>query len=114
MDITHADYQVHYDEAAAIVTCQGSFRLRDAEAYQPILNLLTRAAAAKPVVLTLDVRALRFLNSAGINTLAKFILLMRQHTSSVVLIKGSRQHPWQKKSLTNYQRLLPTVQLEIA
>ncbi|MDH3602828.1 MAG: hypothetical protein OEU26_24720 [Candidatus Tectomicrobia bacterium] len=81
MDVTHADYQVYYDETAATVTCQGSFRLRGAKEYQPILDLITQAAATEPDNLTLDVRALRLLNSEGINTLAKFILLLRQYST---------------------------------
>ncbi len=112
MNITHADYQVHYDEANAIVTCQGSFRLHGEE-YEPILELLIRAADAMPDTLTLDVRELQFLNSSGINTLAKFILQVRKHKVSQVVIQGSNQYPWQGKSLKNFQRLLPGLQMEI-
>ena len=112
MDITHADYQVHYDEANAIVTCQGSFRLHGEE-YKPILDLMISAADAMPDTLTLDVRELQFLNSSGINTLAKFILQVRKHKVSQVVIQGSSQYPWQGKSLKNFQRLLPGLQMEI-
>ena len=114
MEISHEDYQVHYDEGAATVTCQGAFRLRGRAAYQPILDLLMQAADAKPGTLTLDVSALEFLNSSGINTLSKFILQVRKHKTSTVLIKGSHQYPWQGKSLTNFQRLLPGLHLELA
>ncbi len=113
MDVTHEDYQVHYDEGNAIVTCQGSFRLRGGEEYAPILQVLMEAADAKPASLTLDVRELQFLNSSGINTLSKFILQVRKHKSSQVVIKGSSQYPWQQKSLKNFQRLLPGLLLEI-
>ena len=113
MEITHADYQVHYDEATATITCQGSFRLRDAAEYQPILDLLTQAARSQAATVTLDVRGLRFLNSQGINTLAKFILLMRQQPGRAVIIEGNHLYPWQQKSLKNYQRLMPSVELKI-
>jgi hypothetical protein len=113
MDITHADYQVNYDEEKAIVKCQGSFRLHGEE-YEPILGLMLKAADAKPDTLTLDVRELQFLNSSGINTLAKFIIQVRKHDVSQVVIQGSTQFPWQEKSLKNLQRLLPGLQMEIA
>lgn len=113
MDINNADYQVHYDETNAIVTCQGSFRLSGGEEYQPILDLLIQAADAKPNVLTLDVRELQFLNSSGINMLSKFVLHVRKDKASQVVIRGSALFPWQAKSLKNFERLLPGLKLEI-
>ena len=112
MDIIHEDYQVHYDEANSIVICRGSFRLQGAE-YKPILELLLSAAVAVPAALNLDVRELQFLNSSGINTISKFILQVRKHKVSQVVIRGSSRFPWQAKSLKNLQRLLPTLQMEI-
>jgi len=112
MDISHDDYQVHYDEAASTVRCSGSFRLHGEE-YQPVLDLLTRAADAKPATLTLDVRELQFLNSSGINTLSKFVLQVRKHNVSGVVVQGTVRYPWQEKSLKNLQRLLPALKLEI-
>ena len=84
MEIIHADYQVHYNEATATIPCQGSLRLRDATAYQAILDLLTQAATTQAATLTLDVSALRFLNTMGINTFSQFILLMRQQPKRIV------------------------------
>lgn len=104
---------VRYDPESATVICQGSFRLRGTEEYAPILQVLTDAADAKPATLILDLRQLRFLNSSGINTLSKFVLQVRKHNASQVVIKGSSQFPWQQKSLKNFQRLLPDLQLEI-
>jgi hypothetical protein len=113
MDIIHDDYQVRYDAATATVLCQGSFRLRGTEEYAPILQVLTAAVDAQPATLTLDLRTLQFLNSSGINTLAKFVLHARQYSTTQVVLKGSHQFPWQEKSLKNFQRLLPRLQLEI-
>lgn len=113
MDIVHADYQVLYDTATATVRCQGAFRLRGTEEYAPILQVLTAAADAQPATLTLDLRTLQFLNSSGINTLAKFVLHVRQYPAVQVVLQGSHRFPWQEKSLKNFQRLLPGLQLEI-
>ena len=114
MEIIHEDYEVHYDEADAVVICRGSFRLHGSEEYQPILEILLAAADSKPEKLTLDVRELQFLNSSGINTLSKFILRVRKNELDQVLIRGSTQFPWQGKSLKTFQRLLPGLQMEIA
>jgi len=114
MDISHADYRVQYDEVNGIVACQGSFRLHGSEEYQPILDLLISAADARPDTLTLNVRELQFLNSSGINTLSKFILQVRKHKVSQVVIQGSDRFPWQAKSLKNFERLLPGLKLEIS
>ena len=58
-------------------------------------------------------RELQFLNSSGINTLSKFILQVRKHNVSQVVVQGSARFPWQEKSLKNLQRLLPALQLDI-
>jgi len=113
MEIKHEDYEVTYNPETATITCSGSFRLRGNEEYAPILQLMNQAADAKPETLTLDVRELRFLNSSGINTLSKFVIYVRQHQTCQMIILGSSQSPWQKKSLKNFQRLLPGLQLEI-
>ncbi|GIX48209.1 MAG: hypothetical protein KatS3mg131_2420 [Candidatus Tectimicrobiota bacterium] len=113
MEIANEEYVVRYDPDSATVTCQGSFRLRGMEEYAPILHLLLAAADAKPLTLVVDLRRLRFLNSSGINTLSKFVLRVRQHRVSQVVIKGSSEFPWQQKSLKNFERLLPGLRLEI-
>ena len=112
MDISRENYQVHYDKTNALVTFHGSFRLHDGE-FKPILDLLIAAANDKPEKLTLDVRELRFLNSSGIHTLLKFVLRVREHNASQVVVRGSRQFLWQAKVLKNLQRLLPGLQMEI-
>jgi len=110
-EINHADYQVVYDPEKATVVCAGSYRLSGPE-YDAILGVMNKAADAGHAVLTLDVSALQFLNSSGINTLSKFVIRMRKQSASQLIVKGSEAYPWQKKSLTNLQRLLPGLQVE--
>ncbi len=113
MEIKHENYQVTYDPTTTTITCQGSFRLRGSAEYAPIIDLLNKAADAKPETITLDVCGLQFLNSSGINTLSKFVIYVRKNKTCQVMILGSSQSPWQQKSLKNFQRLLPGLQLEI-
>ena len=87
--------------------------MRGPEEYPHILDLLTQAAKAKPATLTLDLRrsiSQQFRDQYP----SKFVLHVRKHNTSKIVIKGNRQYPWQRKSLTNFQRLLPALQLEIA
>jgi hypothetical protein len=112
MEIKHDDYTVTYNPEIATITCSGSFRLRGVE-YADILDLLKQVADAKPDTITLDVRELQFLNSSGINSLSKFVIQVRNHKVSQMVIKGSGRIPWQTKTLKNFQRLLPGLQLEI-
>ena len=60
MDITHQDYQVQYEEAAATVRCSGSFRLHGEE-YNPVLDLLTRAVTRGGQTIPLQPREFKLL-----------------------------------------------------
>lgn len=111
MEIIKNDYQVTYDADTATVRCSGSFRLTGDE-YAAITELLNAAADANPPALTLDLTNLQFLNSSGINSLSKFAIRLRKHNATQVTVKGNNGVPWQRKSLANLQRLLPTLQLE--
>jgi hypothetical protein len=114
MQAIHKDeYQLNYDPASATAVWSGSFRLHGPE-YTPILALMREAAANGQGTFTLDLRELKFLNSAGINTLYKFVSHMDEQKRSQVVIKGSTHYPWQKKALNNLLLLMPGVQLELA
>lgn len=113
MEIKTDNYTVRYDEASATVTCEGSFRLGGVDEYAPITGVLTTAAGKGPSTLTLDLRGLRFLNSSGINALSKFVIGVRQKGSIALVVRGSKAVPWQGKSLINFQRLMPTLKLEL-
>lgn len=111
-DIIHEDYAVHFDSDTTTVTCTGRFRLRGRAEYAPIVELLESVRATKPGVMTLDLRELRFLNSSGINMLSKLMLRARKQKDSQMVILCSKQIPWQRKSLPNLQRFLPSLELK--
>ncbi len=111
IEIKQDEYQVVYDPETATVVCAGSYRLSGPE-YAAILDVMNAAADANHPVITLDVSGLQFLNSSGINMISKFVIRMRKQPASQLIVKGSEEYPWQKKSLTNLQRLLPGLQLE--
>ncbi len=113
MEIKTKDYSMWYGAGAATVHCKGSFRLSGVEEYAPIVKMLNDAAATQPATLTLDLSELEFLNSSGINVLSKFVISMRQKPNVQLIILGSKQIPWQGKSLQNLQRLMPSLKLEL-
>lgn len=112
-EIKHENYHVTYNPDSATVTLAGSLRLQGDEEYAPLLKRLYTVAEAQPEQITLDICALRFLNSSGISTLSKFVLQVRKLNSSRMLVKGSSTFPWQQKSFRNFQRFLPGLELEI-
>ena len=111
MDIVSDKYAVYYNSDTKTILCTGSFRLTGSE-YAAITDILNTAADEKPAVLNLDLTGLKFLNSSGINTLSKFIIRLRKHKSSQVNVKGNSEFAWQKKSLSNFKKLLPELTLE--
>jgi hypothetical protein len=68
--------------------------------------------AEQPETLTIDLQALTFLNSSGINMLSKFVIKVRQQPGTRMVIVGSQMVPWQGKSLKNLQRLMPVLDLQ--
>jgi len=113
MEIKTEDYSICYDPVTETVSCQGSLRLSGLEEYAPIIELLNELADREPLMITLDLRKLEFLNSSGINVLSKFVIKVRQKGTIQMLVKGSKTILWQGKSLKNLQRLMPNLQLEL-
>lgn len=114
MEIKTEDYSVWYDETIATVIFQGSFRLNGMQEYAPIVQLLNDVAESGVPKITLNLQELQFLNSSGINVLSKFVIKVRQKKDINLIIKASKDIPWQGKSLKNLQRLMPSLTLELA
>ena len=112
-EIQGEDYTVQYDAKAATVYFTGDLSLSGPLEYEPIMNLLNAVAATDPATMTLDLRALGFLNSSGIHMVSKFVLSLRQKPATHLIVLGSKTIAWQGKSLKNFERLLPRVTLEI-
>jgi hypothetical protein len=56
--------------------------------------MLTDVLAGQPPVMTLDLSDLEFLNSSGINLLAKYTIRVRQQANVQVVVRGSSENPW--------------------
>jgi hypothetical protein len=104
-EIKTEDYQIIHDQESQIITFSGVLCLGSG-AYQPIDDLLSQAAAQKMDRIILDLRDLSLLNSAGINTLTRFLIRVRDQKSGSVMVRGNQAFDWQRKSLRNFQRLM--------
>lgn len=111
MEITGEKYRVAYHEETATITFQGSLRLQGLDAYASIASLLSSLADQHLETLTLNLHELEFLNSSGINMLSRFVVSIRKQGQTRLIVHGTHQFPWQTKSLKNFERLLPSLQL---
>lgn len=112
MEIKTNDYRVWAD--GATIHYEGTMRLSGTDAYAPILEIMQAVLATQPQAIVLDLTELEFLNSSGINLLAKFTIEVRKKGNIGLSVKGSTRIPWQSKSLPNLKKLYPAVELEIS
>lgn len=114
MELKGEDYLVSFNEPKNSVEFFGTIRLRDSADYQSISELLDTAFRKASEELVLDFRNLQFLNSAGINTISKFVIIARKKENVRLKVLGNEQISWQQKSLRNLQKLWAKVLIEIS
>jgi len=103
-------YKVELDEANGCIHMGGALRLGGLNEYAPISQMLEEALDGRDT-LTVDLTGLEFLNSSGIATLSKFVIVVRNRQNCALKIRGSNAIAWQGKSLNNLKRLMPALEL---
>ena len=111
--IQGTDYIVKLLSEDNTVVLSGELSLGGPKEYYPIKELLESVAEKEPESMTIDLKKLSFLNSSGISMLSKFVISLRKKKRLQLVVLGSEEIPWQKKSLKNLQKFLPGIKLEI-
>jgi hypothetical protein len=105
MKVDIGDAAVELDATGAVATVSGSLRLSNVAEYAPVRAFLDRAAEQAGDALTVDLRGLAYLNSAGITTLSLFVLARKKVGRPRLTIRGSTVIAWQDRSLKNFGKL---------
>ncbi len=121
MELKNQSYTIIYLPENNSIICQGSVLPNGDFEYDPIIHLFNEAIQhalsqlneqQRTKILTLDLKALEFLNSTGIRAMAKLVLQVREHEALSLEIIGDQAIPWQNKLLKNLQRLMPQLILK--
>ncbi len=105
-------YTLNLDEKNGILLLSGRLRLASLDDYQPIIDNLKRLSILVNETITLNISQLAFLNSLGIVVLSRFVIDCRKRKDKDLVITYTDDIPWQKKSVNNLQRLLPSLKLQ--
>ena len=113
MEFRGEDFVINYNQASNSVEFFGTLRLRDSADYKPLTDIFEAAHRNAKDVLILDFRNLQFLNSAGINTISRFVITARTSDTAQLRVLGNNEISWQQKSLRNLQKLWAKVAIEM-
>jgi hypothetical protein len=110
--IEDENYKIIYNSSEKNINFSGTLRLGGLAEYAPIVECLEEAVSECDSLIV-SLKELEFLNSSGIAMLSKFVINARNKPGFSLSLVGSKETPWQGKSLNNLQRLMPALSLDL-
>ncbi|MCG8698546.1 MAG: hypothetical protein MI922_10870 [Bacteroidales bacterium] len=105
MELKAGESDIRYIKENKEIIFEGSMRLASLKEYETVKAFLKDVSKEAKGTLILNFKSLEFLNSAGITTIILFLIYLKEQGKSKVKILGSRDVPWQTKSLDNFKKL---------
>ncbi|MFN4262884.1 MAG: hypothetical protein ACK4IT_04505 [Thioalkalivibrionaceae bacterium] len=99
-------FRVDFDHVRRRAVFEGALRRNGPAEYEVFWRELERMVA-RGGHCWIDLQLLEFLNSSGIAMLSRLVLRARDTDGLSVTIRGSRQIPWQARTLRNLSKLWP-------
>ena len=112
-NINGESFEVRLEENNSTVYFKGALRLNGTSDYAPILDLLKQTLSNSALPIVLDLRELDFLNSSGITMFSRFVIEARDHAGIDLQVLASEAVPWHARSLSNLQRLMPSLNVRL-
>lgn len=111
MELKQEDFSVIYDNASNAVVFRGRLRSTDPVMFRRLGELLAKADQTNRLAMVWDLRAMVYLNSAGLSVLYHFVNRKAREPGYALKVLANSQFAWQTSSLPNLKALLPGVQL---
>lgn len=112
MIIKTDDYRIEMVKTDASVI-SGKMRLPSPSAYIPQFEGIQKAITSVEGTYTIDIRDLEYLNSSGINALARLVFHART-IKKPLIIECTADVPWQKKTVASLKGLWDQLEIRLS
>lgn len=109
MNSPNRDYEIAYHDEPPGATLRGVLRLASPTAYEEAFASLRRRMELA-TQFTIDIAEVPFMNSAGIMSLSRLVLMARSEKKSLTCVIAENV-PWQIKTIGSLQKLYPQLEL---
>ena len=114
MTISGERYTISFDPLDQQVNFEGYVRTTSAEDLGSIMDFLVDLHGRHDGTMSLNFRKLRYMNSAGLKVIARFLSFASQSRKMRIKLIGSKVIPWEEKSLASLRGLWDGVQFVVA
>jgi SAM-dependent methyltransferase len=114
MTISGERYTISFDPLDQQVNFEGYVRTTSTEDLGSIMDFLVDLHGRHDGTMSLNFRKLRYMNSAGLKVIARFLSFASQSGKMRIKLIGSKVIPWEEKSLVSLRGLWDGVQFVVA